>query len=48
MAGIRERDKRAMAGSASISGFVGVWEFRTTFVPCSQYVLFGKVGAVRI
>ena len=36
MAGIRERDKRAMAGF----GFDGLWEFCTTFVLCSQYVLF--------
>jgi hypothetical protein len=36
MAGIRERDKRAVAGF----GFDGLWEFRTTFVLCSQYVLF--------
>jgi hypothetical protein len=36
MAGIRERDKRAVAGF----GFDGLWEFRTTFVLRSQYVLF--------
>ncbi|WP_426527413.1 hypothetical protein [Bradyrhizobium sp. McL0615] len=36
MAGIRERDKRAVAGF----GFDGLWQFCTTFVLCSQYVLF--------
>jgi hypothetical protein len=38
MAGIRERDKRAVASF----GFNGVQEPCTTFVPCSQYVLFRK------
>jgi hypothetical protein len=37
MAGIRERDKRAVASF----GFDGVQEPCTTFVLCSQYVLFG-------
>jgi hypothetical protein len=36
MAGIRERDKRAMAGF----GFDGLWQSCTMFVLCSQYVLF--------
>ena len=36
MAGIRGRYKREVAGS----GFDGVWESCTTFVLCSQYVLF--------
>jgi hypothetical protein len=41
MAGIRERDKRAVASF----GFDGLWQSCTTFVPCSQYVLFELLGA---
>jgi hypothetical protein len=44
MAGIRERDKRAEANS----GFDGLWQFRTTFVLCSQYVLFQPREAFRL
>jgi hypothetical protein len=40
MAGIRERDKRAMAGFGFGFGFDGLWQSCTMFVLCSQYVLF--------
>src|ERR1700752_1837290 len=37
-------DSRAGQTGGRISGFDGVWESRTTFVLCSQYVLFWSVG----
>ena len=45
MAGIRERDKRAMAGFEFGFGFDGLWQSCTMFVLCSQYVLFELGGA---